>query len=89
MFYVYFLQSPAAEDIYLGFTGDLRRRFKEHQSHEHKGWRLVYYEAYAGEADARRREQRLKHHGSGLAELKKRLTESLPTVRQPNWGGAQ
>ena len=75
MYYVYMLQSPKADDIYIGFRPDLRRRMREHRS-EHRDWRLVYYEAYASEKDARLREWRLKHHGSGKAELKSRKSQA-------------
>jgi hypothetical protein len=51
--------------------------FAKHQSTAHPGWRLIYYEAYLKESDARNRERRLKHHGSGIVELKKRLQGSL------------
>ena len=59
MYYVYMLQSSKADDIYIGFTPDLRRRMREHRS-EHRNWRLIYYEAYASEKDARLRERRFK-----------------------------
>ena len=39
-------------------------------------------EAYASAKDARRRERRLKQHGSGKVELKKRLQHSLKLVSQ-------
>ena len=82
MYYVYVLQSPRADEIYVGFSTDLGARIKGHQSLlRHREWRLVYYEAYSAERDARRRERRLKHHGSGLVELKKRLEHSLNLVR--------
>src|SRR5207248_10889894 len=81
MYYVYLLQSPKADDIYIGFTPDLRRRMREHRN-EHRAWRLVYYEAYSSERDARLRERRLKRHGPGKAEVKKRLRDSLQPGRQ-------
>ena len=81
MYYVYILQSPKADDIYIGFSTDLRARMRKHRS-EHRVWRLIYYEAYASEKDARRREKRLKQHGSGKVELKKRLQHSLKLVSQ-------
>jgi putative endonuclease len=84
MFYVYLIQSPADGKIYLGYTSDLKRRIREHESSVHPGWKLAYYEAYRSEVDARKREHALKHHGSGIAELKKRLESSLS-----NWGGTQ
>ena len=88
MYYVYMLQSPKADDIYIGFTPDLRRRMREHRS-EHRHWRLIYYEAYASEKDARLRERRLKHHGSGKAKLRKRLQDSLQPVSQIGAGRSE
>ena len=88
MYYVYLLQSPKADDIYIGFTPDLRRRMRERRN-EHRNWRLIYYEAYASEKDARLRERRLKHHGSGKAELKKRLQNSLQPVSQIGAGRSE
>ena len=85
MYYVYILQSPKADDIYIGFSTDLRARVRQHRL-EHRDWTLVYYEAYASEKNARRREQRLKHHGSGKVELKKRLQHSLQLVSQTGAG---
>ena len=77
MFYVYLLRDPESGSIYVGYSSDLRRRVREHASRDHPGWMLVYYEAYGSEVDARRRERRLKHHGSGLRELRKRLEDGL------------
>ena len=88
MYYVYMLQSPKADDVYIGFTPDLRRRLREHRS-EHRNWRLIYYEAYASEKGARLRERRLKHHGSGKAELKKRLINWLMSVSQIGAGRSE
>ena len=78
MFYVYVLRSPTGDFLYIGFTADLRRRFKEHQGQpKHRGWRLAYYEAYADERDARERERKLKSCGSALGKLKARAKHSL------------
>lgn len=40
-------------------------------------WRLVYYEAYLSEKDARAREKKFKKHGKGNNELRKRIKNSL------------
>ena len=85
MYYVYLLQSPKADDICIGSTPDLRRRMREHRT-EHRLWRLVYYEAYLSEKDARLREQRLKHHASGKIELKKRVQHSFELHGQTGAG---
>ena len=77
MYYVYMLQNPEDGEIYIGYSGDLKRRYKEHQEREHPGWKLVYYEAFLAEKDARVRERKLKHHGRGVYLLKDRLKESL------------
>ncbi len=79
MFYVYVLQSEKDGGLYIGFTGDLKQRFAEHQdgqslstSHR-RPWRLIYYEAYLDEADALGRERYLKS-GGGRRFLAKQLT---------------
>ena len=69
--------------IYIGSTNDLHKRLREHNNGKSRStkryipWELVYYEAYISEVDAREREKKLKHHGKGLAELKKRIKNSL------------
>ena len=69
MHYVYVLQSMTDDGLYIGYSANLRRRLDEHQAGEsfataHRGpWRLIYYEAYLEEIDARGREEFLK---SGL-----------------------
>ena len=78
MFYVYILRSPKTKQIYIGFSEDLKRRVKEHQQlQRHKGWRLIYYEAYLSREDAVKREQMLKHYGNAKQSLLKRLEISL------------
>jgi len=81
MFYVYVIQNDK-DDLYFGSTNDLRRRFKEHNSGKSYAtrksrWRLIYYEAYLAEVDAREREHQLKYHGQAKAHLKQRINESL------------
>ncbi len=78
MHYVYMLKNPVNAAIYIGFTSNLRQRFKEHQNMpRHSGWRLVYYEAYRDESDARERERKLKSYGSSLGKLKARISRSM------------
>ncbi len=78
MVYVYILQSGADSGLYIGMTGNLRRRFEEHQSGESQStkgrrpWKLIYYEAYLLEADAQGREIFLKS-GGGRRFLDKQL----------------
>ena len=45
---------------------------------KHAGWKLVYYEAYLNEQDARDRdrERMLKHYGASRGHLEKGITRS-------------
>ena len=76
MHYVYVLQSDSDGGLYIGYSSNLRRRLAEHQNGlafatSYRGpWQLIYYEAYAGEEDARGREEFLKS-GAGRKHLKK------------------
>lgn len=76
MYYVYVLKGP--KQFYIGSTGDLKRRFTEHQSNKslstkNRGpWKLVYYEASTSRTDAVIRENYLKT-AWGKRYLKKRI----------------
>lgn len=78
MIFVYVLQSEADSGLYIGKTGNLRRRFGEHQNGESRStkgrrpWKLIYYEAYLDELDAEGREVFLKS-GGGRRFLDKQL----------------
>ncbi len=81
MHYFYVLQSEV-ESFYFGCTSDLRARLKSHNEGRNiatkgKSWRLVYYEAYLTLSAARRREYRIKHHGSAKRYLMERVRASL------------
>ncbi len=69
MFFVYVLQSESDRGLYIGMTGDLRRRLREHQAGESQStkgrgpWQLIYFEAYLEKQDAAVREVFLKSGG--------------------------
>ena len=78
--YVYLLQSIKNKELYIGYTINLRERLKKHNhglnisTKSYRPWRMVHYEAYRNEKDARRREKYLKtSQGSRL--LKRMLKE--------------
>lgn len=79
MYYVYVLQSISDEQLYIGFTNDLRRRFSKHQSKKSRStksrapFELIYYEAYADWHDAHDREQNLKLRGNARRQLLVRI----------------
>ena len=88
MYYVYMLKSAKTRFLYIGITSDLKRRFAAHNSERtsreftqrHKPWKLVYYEAYQSERDARDREVALKKSGANRGHLKKRVKRSLESA---------
>lgn len=82
MFYTYVLKSLKDGNYYIGSTNDLKRRFREHNNKKsfstksRAPFKLVYYEAYGSEKDARNREKNLKLRSRAFAQLKKRIEDS-------------
>ena len=81
MYYVYLLKNEAGKR-YIGYTTDLRKRLADHNkggtpSTKGSTWEVAYYEAYASEQDAKRRERRLKDSGQARRWLYERASESL------------
>lgn len=80
MFYVYVIESVNLGNLYIGYTNDLKRRFREHNSKLNQStrpyapWKLIYYEACANQKDAERREGYFKN-SQGRRALKIRLKE--------------
>jgi putative endonuclease len=87
MFYVYIIRSQQTNELYIGYSADLKRRIIEHNtdksfSTKNKGpWKLIYYEAYSAQTDAIKRERQLKIHGKAMGQLKRRLAVSLKIKR--------
>ena len=83
MYYVYLLKSKRDGKLYIGFTGDLKERLKQHNDGEvfsTKGRRpldLIYFEGYKSLKDARKRERNLKLFSRAYSALKRRLIDSL------------
>lgn len=86
MYYVYLLRSIRFDQVYVGSTNNLKRRFVEHNdgkefsTRRYKPWELIYYESYKEERYARMREKMLKYHGNSMKQLKKRIG-LLPKVK--------
>jgi putative endonuclease len=80
MYYVYILHDDNKR-VYVGYTSNLRRRFREHNESPGKGYKspfqLIYYEAYSSEEDARERELALKQFGNAYKQLKRRIKRSI------------
>jgi putative endonuclease len=78
MFYVYILQSEKDKKLYIGFTSNLKERVKNHNlglnlSTKYRiPLKLIYYETYLNEKDARSKERFYKS-GRGHELIKKIL----------------
>jgi putative endonuclease len=83
MFYVYVLKSSKKDELYIGSTNHLKRRIVEHNKGKvestklKRPYKLVYYESYSAESDARRREKMLKLRGQARNQLKLRIKDTL------------
>lgn len=83
MFYAYCLQSLKNGKLYIGYTGDLKKRFAEHNkksggsfTRKNCPWKLIFYEAYVDKRDAQAMEQFYKS-GYGREVLKGKLNYYL------------
>jgi len=88
-YYVYIIESIKNNVLYIGFTNNLKNRLQEHNrglnfsTKTQKPWRLIHFEAYLNEEDAKRREGYLKtNQGSRL--LKRMLKEYFYRKRSKN-----
>lgn len=87
MFYVYCLQSKINQELYFGYTNDLKRRLKEHNqklnfsTKRYAPWEVIYYEACINEKDVKRREKYLKT-SQGRRMFKIRVKEYLYESRK-------
>ena len=81
-YYVYILKSFKNNSLYLGYTADLKTRFKKHNNGENlatkpfRPYKLIFYEAFLSRLDAKRREEYLKS-GWGFRSIKKMLKNYL------------
>jgi putative endonuclease len=82
MYYTYVLSSKKDSNFYIGFTNDLKKRFKEHNRGSVKStkarcpFKLVYYESCLSNKDAIKREKYFKT-GFGRRFLRNRLENYL------------
>ena len=66
MYYTYVMKSIKNDNLYFGYTNDLKKRISQHNKGTEKStapyipWELIYYEACINKADAQRREKYFK-----------------------------
>lgn len=81
-YYVYILLSLKDSKWYTGYTGDLKKRIKEHNNGQNystkhrRPFKLIYFEGCINEKDAKAREKYLKS-GMGKRYLRNRLKRYL------------
>ena len=82
-YYVYVLRNLSNNQLYTGFTTNLKQRFSDHISgkgakltRQSNNWELIYFEGYKNKKDALQREKFIKS-GSGKKFLKKQLENFL------------
>jgi len=74
-YYVYILQSQKNNSLYIGYTADLKKRFRDHNSGKSKAtkpfipYKLIFYEMFLDRIDAKNREIYLKS-GYGRKTIK-------------------
>jgi len=82
MYYTYVLLSEKDDQLYIGFTGDLKLRFLLHcqgkvpSTAPRRPLKLIFYEAYCNKYDALRRESYLKT-SKGKTTLRTMLQDFL------------
>lgn len=86
--YVYGLLSEKDGEFYIGSTNDLKRRIAEHRQGKNISTskrlplKLIFYEAYPSELDAKRREEYFKT-AKGKTTLKQMLKDFLKDKQKP------
>lgn len=84
--HVYVIKSRVDQRLYIGFTQNLSRRLKEHNSGHNTSTKnrspldLVYVESYLSKDDALERERKLKGFKNSYSALKNRIQKSLDCV---------
>jgi putative endonuclease len=83
MFFMYILKSLKDNELYIGSTGDLKERLKKHDlgfvlsTKSRRPLKLVYFEGYASEEEARHREHNLKLGARARRQLLNRIKKSI------------
>jgi putative endonuclease len=87
-YYTYILQSLKNSSLYIGYTSDLKKRFKEHNSGKSKAtkpfipYKLIFYESFLNKIDAKNREIYLKG-GYGRKTIKTMINKYLRNISNP------
>lgn len=86
MYFFYVLKSTKDNELYFGYTEDLKNRLTQHNSGKVLSTKLktplilVYYEAYTSRSDAKHREYSIKLRGNAYLQLKRRIKNCVAEV---------
>ncbi len=86
MHFTYILLSKKDNNLYIGYTSDLKRRLSEHNKGKVRSTKyrrpleLAFYEAFASKEDAKRRERYFKT-SKGRSSLKQIIRSSILKCR--------
>lgn len=86
MYFVYVLQSEVNQSLYIGYTENVFKRLAEHNGGKSKftssfiPYKLIFYEAFANQKDAKARETYLKS-GWGFRSIKKMLKNYMSVIK--------
>lgn len=86
-YYVYILQSQTDNSLYIGYSANLKKRFKEHNQGKNLStkafipYRLIFYEAFLNRTDAKNREEYLKS-GFGRKTIVKMMNKLFMAEEQ-------
>jgi putative endonuclease len=91
MYFVYFLRSEIDNSVYVGSTGNLEKRLKEHNAGKTRSTKskrplnLIYYEEFEIEIEARQREKQFKKSWSEKERVLRNLTskDQIPSLTTP------
>ncbi len=84
-YYTYILQSQKNNSLYIGYTSDLKKRFKQHNNGKNQStkpfrpYKLIFYEAFLNRIDAKHREEYLKS-GFGRRSINKMIEKYLNNI---------
>ena len=79
MYFVYVIQSEKDRSTYIGYTGDLEKRIKEHNQGKTRSikskipFKLVYFEEFNSKTEARKRELKWKKNSYEKEQLYKKI----------------
>ena len=83
MYYFYVIKGRKNNQLYFGYTNNLKERIAQHNSGKVESTKpliplkLVYHEAYTSMNDAKHREYSIKLRGNAYLQMKRRINNCV------------